>query len=227
MAPTNASLVLADQLLFGSTNSREGQLVTAETPWNSLEIAKLVVDALITISIFALGAVLAWAVRRSERRQWLNQRLVERRLALITDLGPGLNKLYCYFMRVGEWRSITPPEVMTTRRDLDQLVAVSLPVLSSETVEAYLAFMETLLETHRGAGLTARLRTSIEPEEGDRRLILESGWNPDWNHMFSEPDGVSSDQEVLDRYRSLIHALGESIGLEDSVPMPAPRPALN
>lgn len=73
----------------------------ASPSWNSLEIAKLAVAALTPLVVAAIGLVVVRATKRIEAGQWINQKLVEKRIALLGDALPQLNDLYCYFVYVG------------------------------------------------------------------------------------------------------------------------------
>jgi len=56
------------------------------SPWNSLEIVKLVVATLTPIAVALLGLYLTRLAKRFEHLQWRNQRLIEKRIAVYDAL---------------------------------------------------------------------------------------------------------------------------------------------
>jgi hypothetical protein len=55
-------------------------------PWNSLEVTKLVVQALTPIAMAILGIYLSRLAKKFEHLQWRNQRLIEKRIARYTTI---------------------------------------------------------------------------------------------------------------------------------------------
>src|SRR4051794_3759254 len=105
--------------------------------WNSLEIVKLIVAGTTPVAVAVLAYVLNRALKRAENRQWFSQRLVEKRIALLSEALPDLNDLYCYFAWVGRWKELSPPEILLRKRRLDQLFHANSPFFSPEARTAY------------------------------------------------------------------------------------------
>ena len=66
-------------------------LAASQSPWNSLEVAKLVVGILTPVAVVLLGMWIARATRRVEASQWVNQKLIEKRIKLLEEALPRLN----------------------------------------------------------------------------------------------------------------------------------------
>jgi hypothetical protein len=180
--------------------------------WNSLEIAKLIVAGTTPVAVAVLAYVLNRALKRAENRQWFSQKLVEKRIVLLSEALPDLNDLYCYFAWVGRWKELTPPEVLLRKRRLDQLVHANSPFLSPETRTAYEAFFDVLFETFVQPGQSARLRTGPTSRHGSRQKALAEGWDPCWSDMFTTEEKRTSPDVVKDRYQALIAVLGSEVG---------------
>ena len=56
--------------------------------WNSLEVTKLIVAALTPLAVVLLGIWVARATRRLEASQWVNQKLIEKRINLLEEILP-------------------------------------------------------------------------------------------------------------------------------------------
>jgi len=78
------------------------------TPWNSLEIVKVIVSLIAPI----IGGIIAWRLAKIakdlERKQWTSQKVIEKRLEFYEKVVPELNDLYCYYHRYGNWKELTP-----------------------------------------------------------------------------------------------------------------------
>src|SRR5215211_4399325 len=100
--------------------------------WNSLEIAKLAVGALTPIFLFVLGYMVTRAARCVEQAQWASRKLIESRLELYERMAPMLNDLFCFFLLVGHFDEVTPPEALSRKRDLDRIFHAHAPLFSAE-----------------------------------------------------------------------------------------------
>lgn len=100
------------------------------SPWNSLEIAKLLAGLLTPTAIAVLGIYIHRVTKRFEYLQWRNQKLIERRLAIYDDLAPQLNDLRCYFTYVGSWKELDPPAVVALKRTIDKKIHLAAPLFS-------------------------------------------------------------------------------------------------
>ncbi|BCJ39426.1 hypothetical protein GCM10010168_63260 [Actinoplanes ianthinogenes] len=190
--------------------------MAAQSSWNSLEIAKLVVGVLTPVTVAVLGAVFARALKRAETRQWFNQKLVEKRVDLIGQLLPELNDLLCYYTWVGEWQTTAPPDIIARKRRLDRLFHANRSFFSGAAAAAYGSFMDGLFQTYVAPGQGPRLRTGVTSRHGDRRKAFGSGWRREWAGLFL-PDGEqTSREEVRRRYDALVGVLGAEIGVTTS-----------
>ena len=80
--------------------------------WNSLEVLKLIVSILTPAIIGILGVRFNRRLKELEHRQWTSQKVIEKRIQVYDSLVPHLNGIMCYFTYIGEWKDLTPPEVL-------------------------------------------------------------------------------------------------------------------
>ena len=99
-------------------------------PWNSLEIAKLLVGGATPVVVVVLGLWFTRIAKRLEERQWSDRTVVERRLRVYDEMAPDLNDLLCYFTYVGRYKSFKPPSIVALKRDLDRKFHLAAPLFS-------------------------------------------------------------------------------------------------
>jgi hypothetical protein len=185
--------------------------------WSSLEIVKVVIAALVPISVAVLGIIVARLARRAQQREWVNQKLIERRIGLIDEIGPLLNRLYCYYTFRGDWKETTPPEVVEIKRKLDRAVYSALPFITEQIRAAYNSYMDTLYATWNAPGTDARLLTQIDSKDGNRRTLLADRWLPEWNYFFEDSSKATRRPVIVAKYNELLSRLGASIGVEGAI----------
>ena len=92
------------------------------------EWVKLLVSLATPLAVVAVGYFVNVRLRAIEERRWLNQKVIEKRLALFEQVAPKLNDLYCYFTYVGHWKELDPPAIVARKRDLDKVMHVYEPL---------------------------------------------------------------------------------------------------
>jgi len=181
--------------------------------WPTLEIAKLVVGVLTPLSVALLGWLFSRQLKRLDLSNWTNQKLIEKRLAIYDEIAPRLNALLCFFSWVGYWKTVSPPDAIRAKRELDRTMNIYRHVFEPEVYRAYQAFIEGLFETYNGAGQDARLRALISGPDGDRRSQGSYAWDEAWATSFCEPAQALGCMEVRSRYKVLMAALTRSLGV--------------
>jgi hypothetical protein len=193
--------------------------------WNSLEVAKLLVAALTPILLFVLGLIVSRAAHRVEDAQWANRNVIGKRLELFDDMAPNLNDLYCFFILVGHFREVTPPEALGRKRDLDKTFYSHAPLFSSEFSEAYLDFMDKCFESYTDAGEDAKLRADVQTQwlertGGEPPPALGGGghvWSNSWTEMFSEEPPTTKDV-IKGAYKRLMDEFARDVAVQHPKP---------
>jgi hypothetical protein len=183
-----------------------------------VEIAKLVVAALTPLSVALIGVMLAVSTRRFERSRWLNQKLIEKRIELLSDALPKLNDLYCYFCWIGGWASFSPADMLQHKRDLDRLFHANQAFFSTPALAAYTSFADALFKTYTAPGVAARLRTGPTARHGDRSGEYSGKWNQKWDLMFAYEEERTDVDLVKQRYKALVACLGAEVGATSTRP---------
>ena len=178
--------------------------------WTNLEIVKLLVSALTPLMILFVGVWVARLAERFKAALWVNQKVIEKRIALYDELAPLLNDLFCYYYFVGGWREFTPPQVLEFKRTLDRRMNIYAPLFSPELKQRYDEFIEHCFLTYQ-QGVPAKLRTSLGDNE-DRKKFLAFKWNDDWDKMFTgEHRGHAGN--ILKTYENLMSCFAIELGV--------------
>ena len=184
------------------------------SPWNSLEVVKLLVAVLTPVSVAVFGWFISRRLKQLEMVQWSNQKLIEKRLAIYDATAPLLNKLLCFYTWVGHWKDTSPDDVIKAKRELDQTVNIYRHLFEDDVYKAYQAFIHLLFETYTGAGLDAKIRSYVKGPDGDRTNHCAYKWESAWLQKFSDTE-VAPKSEVRKQYYRLMVALRNSLGVRE------------
>ena len=184
--------------------------VVAASPWNSLEVTRLVIAAATPLLVAILGFFITRRLKSLENYQWGQQRVVEKRLQVFDQIAPLLNRLLCYFTFVGTWKEYSPPDVLRMKRTLDELVHANAPLFSADFVVKYGQFMDLCFHTYVATAEEPKLITASTW----RRKAAGAAWKQEWDAYFEAPS--ESDQaavRVRERYAELTAYLAEQLGV--------------
>jgi len=184
------------------------------SPWNSLEVAKLLASLLVPIALAAFGVYVHRITKRFEHLQWRSQKLVEKRLAIYESLAPQFNDLLCYFTYVGCWRDLDPPDVVALKRTVDKEVHLAAPLFSAEFFTACMRFQSLCFETYNGWGRDALLRTAFLR----RRDARPGDWESEWEENFSSE--ATDPQVVRAAYQHVMEVFSKDIGVHATYLVP-------
>ena len=177
-----------------------------------VEYARLAASILTPLTVLGIGYFLNRRLKSIDDAQWQNRKVVEKRLEIFDQLAPGLNQIFCFVMWVGYWKDVSPRDAVETKRDLDKTVNIYRHLLSEEFYDAYNEYIHSIFETFSGAGHNAKIRSTIESVDGDRRKHTNYEWEDEFDTWFSE-DLTLTRQEVKKKYVAVMDALRDCIGL--------------
>jgi hypothetical protein len=172
-----------------------------------MEIAKLIISAVTPLIVLVIGLAISRSLKRLEYRQWTNQKITEKRIAVFEELAPLLNDLLCYFTFVGCWKELSPLEVVQRKRLMDRIIHVNAPLFSKEFVNLYTDFIDVCYMAYTGWGEDAKLRTMV----GRRKE--RTVWNTAWDSCFVDINDCSDPKLVRAKYTSLMSGFAEELGV--------------
>ena len=180
--------------------------------WNSLEATKIVATILTPISVALVGWYISRQVKKLELRQWSNQKLIEKRIAVFDELAPKLNTLLCFYTWVGHWKTTRPSDVLDIKRELDSRMHVYRHLFNEAVFDSYQRYMEQLFETYTGSGSDAKIRAHIASKDGDRTRDCSYFWEEKWNANFSAAN-VPEKARVRAAYSHTLAMLRSTLGV--------------
>ena len=204
-----------------STTSLQAQevdytLEIVSSDWNSLEIVKLITSLLMPAAMLFVGIWLDRRIKEFEHRQWFNQKVIEKRLAVYEELTPKLNDIMCYFLQIGTWKERNPNEIIDMKREIDKIAYVYAPLFSPKFLSRYNEFMGLCYAMFRGAGKDAQLRTEahIYREAYVCDDDPNATWNDEWDDCFTGSEEAITKKEVTEGYRMITNQIATEIGVE-------------
>lgn len=182
----------------------------AQSVWNSLEIAKLLVSGLTPMVVLAVGFWVQRLLKAIESAQWKSRTVIEWRIKVYEEFSPILNEIYCYLVYVGDWKATTPPEILNRKRVLDQRFNIVRPLFSEQFTTIYNNFIDLCFRTYRGKGIDAGLRTGFQ----SRKEALGESWDETWENLFVESADKTPREDIVKAYELLTDLLARELGLE-------------
>ena len=149
-------------------------------PWNSLEIAKLIVSSLTPILVVVIGFILNRNIKKIEKKQWTNQKIVEKRLDVYDKIVPILNDIFCFHCYIGSWKEISAKDIIEYKRVVDKEINVYSPLFPLEIMENYNEFISQYYETNTGWGKDAKIKSLYS-----RRKQFSRVWDDSYIDLFS------------------------------------------
>jgi phosphate/sulfate permease len=178
-----------------------------EILWNSLEIWKLIISGLTPI----IGGIIAYLLfklgKNSEKKQWTNRKVIEKRLDFYDNVASDLNDLYCYYHRVGNWKELTPTQIIEKKRLLDKEFRIYSHIFKQDILVNYRTFIEDCFKTFTGTGNDAKIKMSLT-----KRVNLPN-WDNEWNELFVESEMVS-EERFEQSYKQMLHIIKTELGIE-------------
>jgi len=177
------------------------------TDWH-LEGTKIFVSLLTP----GIVAYLTWKTttftKSLEDRYWTNKTIVEWRIKVYDDVAPLLNDLLCYFTFVGNWKTLTPLQVLELKRALDKKMHTVAPLFSPEFLTRYFDFINACFLPFQGWGVDAKIRS---PQERHKEFFF--GWDDAWGELFADDGQCEQLKVVRDKYQLLMRDFATELGL--------------
>lgn len=153
--------------------------------WNSLERTKIFVGLLTPIAILAITLMINSSINENNQKAEHDKRIYQQRQVIYDKIGPLLNDIYSYYMFVGQWKQLSPQDIINHKRELDKTIYTNIPYFDTASVflKRYNAFIDETFETGQGWGKDAALRTDMELHRSaiDTSIVK---WKEKWNDYF-------------------------------------------
>jgi len=183
--------------------------VEGEVVWSSLEIWKLIVSISTPLIVLIFGYLINKNLKTLEQKHWENRTVTEWRIKVFDEVSPQLNDIYCYLLRIGNWKELKPFDIVQRKRSLDKKIHTSAALFSSDLTSTYDAFMNTCFSSYRGPGKNAAIR--MEKTKHESAAGVE--WEKDWDDLFVRDDECAIEADVEMKYGELMSLLSEEVGI--------------
>ena len=166
--------------------------------WDSLRVVIIIIAALAPF-VIAVLLLRIKRIRKSLSDQHLdNQKLLEKRVEVYEQMGPGLNDLLCFFSYTGNWKELTPMNIMDTKRKLDKYMSSHTALFSDELIAGYKALMQVCFVAFSGWEQEEKIKSHYVLRQ-EQQLNWDDSWIP-----FFDTKNVLDGTVVKARYDELM-----------------------
>ena len=179
---------------------------STEYAWNSLEIAK----TLISIATPVIGGIIAFRLSKIEKKKWTSQRIIEKRLEFYDLVVPDLNDLYCYYHCFGNWKELTPIDIIQKKRKLDKSFNIYLYIFKDSVAlnKKYYDFIHKCFNTGTGGDNKGKIKMNLS-----KRKMLPN-WDSNWDKLFSTEEKES---DFVISYKDLMNLIKNELDVDQSI----------
>jgi len=164
-----------------------------KSPWNSLEIAKFAVSVIAPFTLAFCG-YLIWDAQRmivarseivlreertaADARVKAEETLRQLRITVYNNAAPLIREVLTYHFHAGNWKELSPAEVIKMKRALDGFVYAQDAVLSPTFANVYHNFMREAFAAAGNSRDESRIRSSAacRPRSPDQRDPEREKW---------------------------------------------------
>ena len=166
--------------------------------WNSLKPAIIIIAALGPVIIVFLTIRFNRIKKRLINQHQTNQSVVEKRIKIYDLIGPKLNDILCFYSYTGNWKELTPVDILRLKRELDKDIHIKMPLFSDNLSTKYNSFIRLCFVSHSGWEHDEKIKSLYELRQ---EHIL--GWKDDWIPYF-DTNNVVEATTLKARYDELI-----------------------
>jgi len=163
------------------------EIQLSEQIWNSLKIPIMIIAALAPIIIVFLVIRYNRIIKVLNRKHQTNQKIIEKRIEIYDRIGPKLNDILSFYCYSGNWKDLTPMDMMRLKKELDANINTYAPVFSDDLSTKYTGFIHLCYVSHSGWEHKEKIKSLYEIR---KEHMLE--WNDDWIPFFDTNNVVEA-----------------------------------
>ncbi|MFH6987594.1 hypothetical protein ACHRVW_07600 [Flavobacterium collinsii] len=167
--------------------------------WNSLEVSKFIVSLILPVTLFYITYETSERLKKIEKNEEKNykqniisvennKRIYELRFEIYQIIALKLNEIYCYYYYVGNWKELSPRQIIENKRYCDQIMYSYQYLFSPEFFKSYLKFFNDNFDTFSGQGKDAKLLTDFKTHK--KYYSGKEPWKESWKEMFDYRNDV-------------------------------------
>ncbi len=189
--------------IYNAMNSPEIQ--QADQIWNSLKIPITILAVLAPIIMAFVVFRYQKMIKVLKKKHQGNQKIIEKRVEIYDRIGPKLNDVFCFYCYNGNWKEISPPDIVRLKKELDKDINVSSPVFSNNISEKYTDFMRLCFVSFSGWEHDEKIKSLYE-----LRQEHTEEWNDDWIQFF-DTNNVVEAVKVKEKYEVLLESIKKDL----------------
>lgn len=148
--------------------------------WNSLEITRLIASLLTPTIVTIIGFILNSNLNKIEKKNRTSEKILEKRLALYDHLIPMLNDILCFHLYIGNWRELTPTEILKYKSVIRKEMYIYSPLFTQDMLDSYREFMNLCFEKSATISDTGKIKSLYVLRE------KHTSWKAEYTPLFSE-----------------------------------------
>jgi hypothetical protein len=173
--------------------------------WDSLKIPIMIIAALAPIIIAILAFRFKRTLKALQTKHQSDQRIYEKRMGIYDRMGPKLNDLFCFYCYNGNWKEITPMDVIRIKKELDKEINTHAPLFSDDLGKKYTGFVQLCFVAHSGWEHEEKIKSHYEI-----RQESNAEWKEDWIPYF-DTNNVVDAIRMKERYDELIESFKKNL----------------
>lgn len=171
-----------------------------------MEYLKLLASLLIPLSIALVGFFVQRALAAQSRSWKFQDRIVDKRIEVYEKIAEDLNRIYCYVMDVGTFKSETPDTIIAAKRNVDRYMHIYQAIWSEDTFNAFSEYVNSAFDTYQDVGKDAAIRSRSSEKRAAQKNRNEE-WPASWDERFTG----ERDPKHREKYKELVRLLSRDL----------------
>ena len=163
------------------------ELQLTEQVWKYLKIALIIIATLAPLIIAFIVFRYKRIIRRLNRKYESDQKIVEKRIEIYDRIAPKLNDILSFYCYNGNWKEISPIDVLRIKRELDREINVYTPLFSDGLDKKYNDFMRLCFVSFSGWEHEEKIKSLFEI-----RQEHNVEWDHDWINFFDTKNVIDA-----------------------------------
>ena len=179
-----------------------------EQVWDNLKTAVIIIAVLGPVIIIFLTIRINRMKKHLISQYQSNQKLIEKRIEIFDQIGPKLNDMFSFFSYTGNWKELTPVDILRLKRELDMEINIKTALFSDELITKYTSFMTLCFVSHSGWEDEERIKSLYE-----LRQLNNLEWSREWIPLF-DTNNVIEATTLKERYDKLMACFKKEMSLD-------------
>ena len=173
--------------------------------WRGLAIATMIIAILTPIIMVIPAFRFSRIIKRMNKKQLSNQKIVEKRIEIYDRIVPKLNDIFCFYCYIGNWNEITPMAVLRLKRELDKDMNIYASLFSDDLSKKYMGFKQLCFVSMSGWEHDEKIKSLYQLRQENHQE-----WDDDWIQYF-DTNNVIEAIKIKERYDELIESFKEDL----------------